>query len=232
MGLWNQLLLNRKTILELGCGTGRIISSIPFQGRNIMGLDNSSKMLKAAEKKLSVLNQEIELYHRNFTRFNLKTCFDAILMANNTFSHLIKKRDVIRFLGCLKKHMDENSIFILEIYPKTILENKSIDNKKHYFRSYIDRLKNLKIDLYQKSQFNYYHQILTSELYFYNSNKLQHKKRFVVKFYRQKELIQIFKSEGFSITKEYGSYSKDLFTPSSKTHILLIKKTNQDCETL
>ena len=50
---------NKSTILELGCGTGRIIKNKVFSDCNVIGLDNSLAMLHGAVQNSSKsLSQE------------------------------------------------------------------------------------------------------------------------------------------------------------------------------
>src|SRR5215468_395549 len=46
-------------ILELGCGTGRVLLSLAAQGYSVVGVDNSAQMLAGLEQRLSAFGPEV-----------------------------------------------------------------------------------------------------------------------------------------------------------------------------
>ncbi len=63
-------------VLELGCGTGRVLIPIAKEGIKIAGLDASEEMLNVARKKIEKLditiNGNIEIVQGDMKQFNLK----------------------------------------------------------------------------------------------------------------------------------------------------------------
>jgi len=68
---------NNLSTLEIGCGTGEILSMVTNQG---IGIDISDEMVKIARKKFPNLNFEI----MSAENISLKTKFDVILMIGVT----------------------------------------------------------------------------------------------------------------------------------------------------
>lgn len=57
---------SRKRILDVGCGTGALISVLSEGRRTVWGIDGSEKMLKVARKKLT--GKGVELFYGNAAR--------------------------------------------------------------------------------------------------------------------------------------------------------------------
>src|SRR3954451_23181817 len=75
---------SRTLVLEIGCGTGRVMIPLAEAGVLIVGLDRSSAMLEIARRKLSNLPSElrnnIRLIESDARNFALGECFDLILI--------------------------------------------------------------------------------------------------------------------------------------------------------
>lgn len=103
-----------KTILELGVGTGRIFSKLLPEVEYAVGLDISNSMLEVCNK-ISKPNKNYKLYEGSFVNFDLNTVFDLIYIPFNTFQHLLLEEDQVSCLKSIRKHMDSNSKFILDV---------------------------------------------------------------------------------------------------------------------
>lgn len=103
-----------KTILELGVGTGRIFSKLlPLVDFGV-GIDISRLMLNECQKVCSNLNN-YQLFELSFVDFDLKRTFDLIYLPFNTFQHLLTGDDQIKCLRSIKKHLNTDSWFILDL---------------------------------------------------------------------------------------------------------------------
>jgi ubiquinone/menaquinone biosynthesis C-methylase UbiE len=97
-------------LLELGCGTGRLIFPLASSGHKILGLDISGEMLKIARRKLrkdySSLKDSIDLVKGDMRNFDLKKSFGGVLIAFNTFMHLISIEDQDNCLSSVYRHLE------------------------------------------------------------------------------------------------------------------------------
>ena len=79
-------------ILELACGTGRLLVAIAEAGFEAEGIDLSSCMLNIATKRISGLSPEvasrIRLHRMDMTTFELDRRFGLVIIADNSFSEL------------------------------------------------------------------------------------------------------------------------------------------------
>jgi len=85
-------------IVELGCGTGRLMIPLLRDGHRLIGLDRSQSMLRRAAEKSARRSRRPLLLRADMRRFGLGVRVPLVLAAFNTFQHLYTWED---FLGCL-----------------------------------------------------------------------------------------------------------------------------------
>ncbi len=113
----------RKTgspILDLAAGTGRVTYALAQEGFNVVALENSKSMLSVARKKLENLPEDVarrvELIEGSMKDFSLGRKFSLIIVPNS-FGHLLTSADQISMLECVRNHLVDHGIFILDLYP-------------------------------------------------------------------------------------------------------------------
>src|SRR5438445_7262271 len=79
-------------ILELGVGTGRVALPLAKAGYSVTGIDTSEAMLAIAREKLKssrLKPGQLSFIHADMTHFSLDGRFPLIIVAANTFQHLL-----------------------------------------------------------------------------------------------------------------------------------------------
>ena len=87
-GLVRQYHPKAKQLLELGCGTGTMLSHLSGK-YSCTGIDNSREMLKIAKRKAPYA----EVFEGDITDFELDTTFDAVICPFDTINHLTTFND-------------------------------------------------------------------------------------------------------------------------------------------
>ncbi len=104
-------------VLELACGTGRLLTSIAKEGYEIVGIDLSTNMLHLARGRTSQLPPEvkkrIQLYNMNMSDFQLKRKFGLIFIADNSFRVLKTKEQQLSCLKCVYHHLRPDGKFLM-----------------------------------------------------------------------------------------------------------------------
>jgi SAM-dependent methyltransferase len=87
---WRELAAsNRGGVLELGCGTGRVLLWLASEGYAVTGLDHDHEMLQILANNLSAqIRSRVQLLQADFTAIPLSGQFGLILMPCNTYSTL------------------------------------------------------------------------------------------------------------------------------------------------
>ena len=97
-------------VLELGCGSGRLLAPLIDAGFETTGLDNSETMLARAKAKLP---QSTRLVCEDMTQFRLEDKFDTIIVSHNTPNHL-DHAGLLAMIKSSKAHLVPDGILILD----------------------------------------------------------------------------------------------------------------------
>jgi len=104
-------------VLELACGTGRLLIPITESGVPIHGLDSSQHMLDILQRKAADLNIEnIELYNQPMEEFSLPSQYDAIFIGSGSFQLLTSPESVLNSLECIREHLTDGGFFVTDIF--------------------------------------------------------------------------------------------------------------------
>lgn len=104
----------RGPILELGCGTGRVLLPLASTGRQVVGIDLSLPMLQFTRNLINDISPHPWLVAADMRRFKLGLHFSLILLPCNTYSTL----DQPERLACLERvhrHLDPGACFAFSI---------------------------------------------------------------------------------------------------------------------
>ncbi|MFZ0820173.1 MAG: class I SAM-dependent methyltransferase [Candidatus Acidiferrales bacterium] len=107
-------------VLELGCGTGRVLLPIARAGIRITGFDLSEHMLarlraRLAEEPASV-RERVELVQGDMTKLDLGRKFRLITIPFRPFQHLLTVKDQIACLRGIGRHLAPGGQLILDFF--------------------------------------------------------------------------------------------------------------------
>jgi len=104
-------------VLELACGTGRLLIPIAESGVTIHGLDSSRDMLAVLERKATSFDVEgVELHNQLMEDFSLPTEYDAIFVAGGSFQLLTSSESSMNSLKCVHGHLSDSGFFLVDIF--------------------------------------------------------------------------------------------------------------------
>ena len=113
-------------LLELGCGTGRILLPLAMEGWRCEGVDASPDMLEICRLKADEDNLPVELHRQRIERLKLATKFDRIIIPGFTFQHLTDHSAARRALRRIRSHLKVRGRLILSLFhPWESLRNGS-----------------------------------------------------------------------------------------------------------
>ncbi|MEE8104901.1 MAG: class I SAM-dependent methyltransferase [Planctomycetota bacterium] len=107
---------NGGPVLEIGCGTGRILLPTAEAGIEIDGIDHSPEMLRIAHEKLAAKNLSCRLERADMRDFDLGKKYSLITIPFRAFCHMETVEDHFAALACVKKHLAPDGIFIFDFY--------------------------------------------------------------------------------------------------------------------
>ncbi len=110
-------------VLELGCGTGRVLLPTARAGVEITGLDLSPSMLEVCRRKLeqepAKVRARVSLVEADMRSFEIPGCFQLATLPFRPFQHLLTVEDQLACLGCIHRHLGEGGRVIVDLFnPK------------------------------------------------------------------------------------------------------------------
>lgn len=122
-------------VLEVGCGTGRVVVAIARANINIVGLDLSANMLAVCRDKLrqesSDVQSRVELIQGDMRDFDLGRTFNLVTIPFRPFQHLITVQDQLACLKSIRRHLAPDGRLIFDLFNPSLdaLANQQSDRE-------------------------------------------------------------------------------------------------------
>jgi SAM-dependent methyltransferase len=107
------------SILELGCGTGRVTLSLVPYCQYIQGIDLSPAMISICREKLlkaDIPQTKAQVMEGDITDFDLNRTFDLIIAPFRVFQNLETDQEVHGLFRCIRKHLSQGGTCILNVF--------------------------------------------------------------------------------------------------------------------
>lgn len=216
----------KEPILEIGCGTGRLLVPLVQEGYQITGIDLSEDMLAICREKLEEreLEEKANLVQADMRHFQLNSKFNIIFTACNTIFHLETADDLEKFFKRVKDHLTEEGIFIIDISAPDI-RSMLDSNGEEFVSEYKHPTRDTKIVNHFSPTYDILNQrerdkIILKE---FDGKELirEAKTEVTLTFFWPRELRIMLEKCGFEILEEYGSLQGDPLISGSKEIIFL-----------
>ena len=119
------------TILELGCGTGRVSRALAADGHRLTGIDLSFPMLAAAGLAAPAPAPAPHYACMDMTALTFRTTFAAVIAPYNTLNLLSDPESLRSCLSQAHHLLAENGILLLQLYIPD-QELRTLDGKKRF----------------------------------------------------------------------------------------------------
>jgi SAM-dependent methyltransferase len=221
-------------ILEVACGTGRVLLPIARKGIEIHGVDNSLPMLKILKKHLAREPQEVrdrvKLHEGDMRDFRLGTQYPLVIIPFRPMQHMHTVEDQVNALTSAAAHLNEAGILAFDVfYPKFDLINTKIGEevlefewspgpdsaevvRRYFKKDSVDKIQ-------QIFCFNFiYRTFRAGELI------AEEMEAFKLSYFTYPHLRALFQLAGLEPVAEYGSFAKAPLDNSSEEMIFLLRK--------
>lgn len=105
-------------ILEVGCGSGRLVVPLARAGYEVVGLDSSAAMLDRARARLHrepALAQQVQLIEGDVRAMQLPERFRLVIVGLDSFGLLIEQGDQLQALAALRRHLRPDGLLVLDV---------------------------------------------------------------------------------------------------------------------
>jgi SAM-dependent methyltransferase len=225
-------------ILEIACGTGRVLLPIARKGIEVHGVDNSLPMLSMLRSSLANestdVRQRVTLNEGDMRDFRLGRQYPMVIIPFRPMQHMHTVQDQVSALQTAALHLDEKGILAFDVfYPKFELIHTKIGEEvaemewspdpdpgsgatktvRRYFRKdFVDKIN-------QTFHFTFiYRTLRDGELIGEETEAFQ------LSYFTYPHLRALFLLAGLKVVAEYGSFAKTPLDNSAEQMIFLLRK--------
>jgi SAM-dependent methyltransferase len=215
-------------VLELMCGTGRVLIPFAQAGYEITGVDRSPSMLDVCTAKIGFLKKEeqerIDIIQDDVRTFKAPTKFKFAFLPFNSFLHLLETEDQEIVLGNIASHLVEGGIFSFSIF------NPRLDRPERLLRHRGTKLtpQGEIISWFEAQTFDTPSQKTTVH-YFYDISRQDKPLRrvttmMILRYMFYSEAIGLLSRAGFEVQEVYGDYFNSPFKNNSELMVFVCRK--------
>lgn len=218
-------------ILELGCGTGRVLLPLAEAGFAVTGVDVSAAMLDRVRGKLAArphLAPRVRLVQGDARDLDLPERFGLAFWALNSFMHLLTQPDQLRALRNARGLLREGGLLILDLFqpdPALLLE---ADGRLLHDATWWHGPDDRTVLKYSSRRLDQGEQRL-DVTYIYEEQPPDGRTSrvvapFALRYLHRFEAELLLERAGFAVEALYGSYELDEFAADSERMIFVARK--------
>ncbi|PCJ58822.1 MAG: hypothetical protein COA79_12185 [Planctomycetota bacterium] len=212
------------SVLELGCGTGRVLIPTAQSDIDIIGLDISKEMLEILEQKAVELDLGPKLIHANMVDFKLDDKFDLITIPLNSIHHIIDKKEQLKMFRNIYLHLNYGGkcIFTNQFYNSDFLSLKEYT----FIETYKENTLGIELDLYLKFDEN--KKTLKERFVIFDKNLDEEQTCDLMDLYpfTKNEIETLVCNAGFKKIKVYQNFQYTPYEDTSDLGVWVISKIN------
>ena len=223
-------------ILEIACGTGRVLLPIARKGIDIHGVDNSLPMLKILRDRLAAepneVRRRVTLHEGDMRDFRLDAQYPLVIIPFRPMQHMLSAQDQVSALTTAASHLSDKGILAFDVfYPKFEMLTARMGEEvpemewtpssdpttivRRYFRKEsVDKIN-------QVFSFTFiYRTFRAGELF------VEETEAFKLSYFTYPHLRALFLLAGLERVAEYGSFAKAPLDNNAEQMIFLLRKAS------
>ena len=102
-------------VLELACGSGRLLAPLAAAGFNVTGVDSSAAMLERARQRLATRGLQAQLVQQRIEALKLDAQYRTIIVGLDSFGLLVSRDDQLGALRAARHHATHDGRLILDL---------------------------------------------------------------------------------------------------------------------
>ena len=213
-------------LLELACGSGRLLVPLAREGYELTGVDSSASMLKLAHEALEQAGvaARCTLVQENMGKLRLGQKFRLAFIALGSFGHVCTRQEQRQTLATVRDHLTTGGRFILDISNADVRYMEHLSGQilhqgtwqredGNLLSHFVSPASSLSKHLLELTHFYEEHRqgeavrrtVITTHLYLFERNEVE----------------LLLEEAGFGITDVYGDYELGPFEHDSPRMIFI-----------
>jgi SAM-dependent methyltransferase len=221
-------------VLEVGCGTGRVLIPTARAGIDIVGLDLSLHMLAVCRERLrdepAPVQSRARLTEGDMRAFDLGEAFTLATIPFCPFQHLLTVDDQLSCLACIRRHLIDGGRLILDLFNPSLddLVNRPVGEELGHEpefsipdgRRVIERYKILSQDRFsQVDQFEMIYYVTHPDG---REERLVHS--FPMRYLFRFEAEHLLARSGFEVEHVYEDYDKSAYGSKCPGELIFVAR--------
>jgi SAM-dependent methyltransferase len=224
-------------VLEIGCGTGRVLIPTARSGIQITGLDASHHMLDVCRERLQAEPDEtqvrVELIEADMRNFDLSQTFKLVTIPFRPFQHLTTVDDHLASLKAIHRHLETGGQLILDIFNPALDRLANVELGQEFaeepeFTTPDGRQVQRRHRIVAQDLFNQVNQV---ELIYYVTHPDGRQERlvhaFAMRYFFKFEVEHLLARCGFVIEQLYADYDKGPYGSKYPGELIFVARKPQ-----
>ena len=226
-------------VLELACGTGRVLIPIAQAGVKIWGLDVTPAMLEHAVNKVAALpaelQQRVTLRSGDMRDFDLPERFGLVIIPFRSFLHLMTVEDQLATLDNIHRHLKPGGRLALNFFQPDLAliaaHMAPTGRALKYLKEWDDPQSGGRVVVWETRRYDTFNQIINEQRVI---EVLDSDGRVVDRYYRPLTLRWIYRTEfehllartGFRVAALYGDLDRSPISSDSSELVWIAEKVD------
>ena len=225
-------------VLEIACGTGRILLEIAREGIEISGIDSSGDQLAILNSKLLTEPERtrnlVKTFRDDMRTFSLDRKFRLVIIPFRPMQHMYTIEDQISALNAAKAHLLPDGILAFDVfYPNytMLLQPLGEEMFEVEWRPVPDKPESVMRRYFRRTKVDFLHQYFDGEFIYrtFEGDRLIKEERAPLKlgYYTYPHLLLLFRHCGLEVVEQYGDFTGEPIDICKEMIFLLRSATSQ-----
>lgn len=211
-------------VLELACGSGRLIIPLANEGVSITGLDISEDMLDLAKLKASRYEAGTRFLQGDMRRFDLGEKFKLIFIAAQSLSHLNTREEVEDCLSCVRRHLADEGRLLIELFNSSVKMLAREPGRRYPVGQYNDPQGDFPIFVTEEVRYESASQVNHIQWFFRNEGSTDEVMlSFEMRQFFPHEIDALLWYNDFLIEHKYGNYNEEAFSSDAWKQLIICR---------
>jgi SAM-dependent methyltransferase len=217
-------------VLELGCGTGRVLAPLARDGHRVVGVDVSASMLKRAAERVEslgrVARERARLVRGDMRTFAFATPFPLVICPFNAFQHMYSRRDADAALARVRAHVAPGGRFAFDVLNPDLRWLTRDSNKRWARTKFTHPSSGHRFEYSTNQDYDRATQIAHMRIYYERLDVPPEEKRTqVVRLAHRQffpaELWALIVHAGFRVEERWGGFAEEPFDNDADSQVLV-----------
>lgn len=218
-------------VLELGCGTGRVLAALIEAGHEVVGIDSSEAMLEVARSRFQE-SSSVTLLHGDMSKSDAisEGPFGTVISSLNSLMHLTSPASQRAMISSAKAVLKPGGRLVIDTLNPSVAQLNHLLDKTHLEGSW-QTDDGTWIDKWGHRESGAEPQVIDTLIWYDHTSASgayhRTRTRFDLRYVYQSELALMLEIAGFAQVDWYGSYELDPWDATADRLIAIAHKDEQ-----